>query len=123
MTFLPEEYREAIDDKIMLDVEISVLQNMIQKAENEGKDSYKNYLEQILKSSLNKRMELGKYLKKNGIKISEPKRTCDMFIEYYYSININGGYKDGYSRYWDKGIKFRLQKRLNKYFKKDGMNE
>lgn len=123
MTFLPEEYREAIDDKIMLDVEISVLQNMIQKAENEGKDSYKNYLEQILKSSINKRMELGKYLKENGIKISEPKRTCDMFIEYYYSIHINGGYKDGYSRYWDKGIKFRLQKRLNKYFKKDGMNE
>ncbi|PKR83546.1 hypothetical protein [Heyndrickxia camelliae] len=116
MSWISEEILSSIDEKIMLDVEISVIQNKILKAENENKEGFKQYLEKILKSLLNQRIELVQFHKKNGVKISEPKRVSDMFIEYYYSVKYSGGYRDGYKRYWDKGIQFRLKQKMKGYF-------
>lgn len=101
---IPEELEKAIHEKIMLDLEIHVLNKKIAK----GMD-----LDDLLKDRMKKLKDINDYLRKNQVKVDPPKRRGEIFIDYYYSQHVNGGYKEGILSYWDIVLKQRTEQRLN----------
>lgn len=118
---ISEELMDLIEEKIYLDMEVHMYNNRILKAEKENKNQYRDYLEQILKAILIKRVEVSKQLRDNGIKIFEAEKWHDgvddeMFVQHKYYQKVNGGFKEGIFRMWRAGIKLKLKKRMNGYF-------
>lgn len=101
---IPRELEKAINEKIMLDLQIHVLNQKMKKGMK---------LDSLLKDRLNQLREVNSYLRKQGVKVAPPKRRDEIFIDYYFSQYINGGYKEGILSYWDIVLKQRTEKRLN----------
>ena len=113
---ISSELLKAINERIHLDLLLHILNKKFIKAENEGNDGFAKYLDKIIKDVSRQRKEVNDYLRQNGVKIFDPEKVDDMFIQYRYYQKVNGGYKEGVQRYWRDAIKFQLKKRLSKYF-------
>lgn len=101
---IPKELENIINEKIMLDLEIHVLNEKMKKGERH---------ESLLKDRMLKLKQANDYLRKHHIKVQQPVRRDEVFIDYYYSQQINGGYKEGIMSYWDIVLKQRTKRRLN----------
>jgi hypothetical protein len=111
---ISEELLDAINERIYLDLEIGVLTKKLNESDNEG---FTKYLDQILSTVIKKRKETNDYLTQNGVKIYEAVVDDDKeFLEYPYSVKVNGGFKQGTMRYWRAAIRFQLKKRMGNYF-------
>lgn len=101
---IPAELEKAIHEKIMLDLEIHVLNRKIRKGMQ---------LDSLLADRMKKLKDANEYLRKHQVKVHEPKRRNDIFIDYYFNQHVNGGYKEGILSYWDVVLKQRTEQRLN----------
>lgn len=115
---LSKELEMAINEKIMFDLQVHALDKKISKEQRAGEEP--KALELLLKNRIKQLREINTFLHKNNVKVSPPKRRDDIFIDYYISQKVDGGYKEGIFTYWDIVLKQRTQKRLNT---KDGTNE
>jgi hypothetical protein len=111
---ISEELLNQIDERIYLDLEIYSLTRRMNKADNEG---FKNHLDNIINDLIKQRRELNTFLIKNGVKIYDVVEDDDKeFVEYPYSVKVDGGYKQGTMRYWRHALRFKLKNRMSKYF-------
>ncbi|MED3792499.1 hypothetical protein P4571_08580 [Niallia alba] len=116
---ISEELESAIHDKIIIDLTINYLENRIVKSQKEKKINYAKHLEYIRKLIINERINISKFLKDNGVKIYDPIPDDDgIFVQYDYSVKVNGGYKEGYNRYWRAALKNHIRAKLDPYFVK-----
>ena len=116
---ISEELENAIHDKIIIDLTINYLENRIVKSQKEKKIGYTKHLEYIRKLIINERININKYLRNNGVKIFDPIPDEDrIFVQYDFSVKVNGGYKEGYNRYWRDALKLHIKNKLAPYFVK-----
>jgi hypothetical protein len=111
-----EEWFDIMDEKIYLDLEVHVMNNKLVQAEKENKTGFAEFLNKVVSELNVKLADVNNQLRELNIKISPVERLDDMFVEYYYSCKINGGFKEGTLRYWDAAIKMKLGKRVNAHF-------
>jgi hypothetical protein len=112
---ISDELLDAINERIYLDLEIHVLTAKLNKSDSEG---FSNYINKLITNVIKQRKELNDYLTSNGVKIYDVQEIDDMFVKYPYSQKINGGYKEGYQQFWKDAIRYKLKKRMNKYFER-----
>lgn len=105
---IPDELIKLIDEMIYLDLEVHILNKKIDKGKSVEK------LQSILKQVLDKRIEVRKQLRDQGVKIHNPV-SDDMFVRYRYSVKVDGGYKQGIMQYWKDAMKLTLKKRMRNY--------
>jgi hypothetical protein len=111
---ISNELLNAIDERIYLDLEIHIMTKKMNESDNEG---FKNYLGKIINDLIKQRRELNTHLIKEGVKIYDVVEDDDKeFVEYPYSVKVNGGFKQGTMRYWRHALRFKLKNRMNKYF-------
>lgn len=119
---LSDQLFEIMEEKIYVDLELHVLQKRLIKAEEEDKKGFVEHLNKIILKLLQDRKMLNLQLRDNGIKLHEAVDYYDIeggdsiFVDYYYSQKVNGGYKEGTLRFWKAGIKLKLKKRMKDYF-------
>jgi hypothetical protein len=119
---LPDELFKAIDEKIYIDLEIHIINKKLLEAEEQGKEGFAKHLNQILTKLTQQRRTVNDYLRKNGIKVQEAVNYYDVqgedsiFVDYYYSQKVDGGYKEGTMRYWKSALTLKLKKRMKDYF-------
>jgi len=116
---ISEDLENAIHEKIIIDLTINYLENRIVKSQKENKIGYAKHLEYIRKLIINERINISKFLKDNGVKIYDPIPDDDgIFVQYDFSVKVNGGYKEGYNRYWRAALKNHIRTKLEPYFVK-----
>jgi tRNA(Ile)-lysidine synthase TilS/MesJ len=113
---ISEELMDAIEERIYLDLEIFAFTKRLHKAQQENNSSLATFFDKLISEVIIKRKETNDYLKQNGIKIFDPVNVDEMFVRYHYSQKVNGGYKEGFQQYWKSALKFKLKKRMSKYF-------
>lgn len=111
---VPKEHEDAAYNFTYNKLMVEVLNKKVAKAESEGKDGYKNWLEGKLRIVLAEQAELRKFLREHRIKVTDIEEVDDMFVLYkvYYGSEA-GGYKEGHQKIWRSAMKFRLTKLLN----------
>ena len=111
---VPDEYEDTAYEYTYNRLMVGVLNKKIARAEQEGKDRYKNWLEGKLKQVLTEQCEMRKYLKEHGIKVTEIEEVDDLFVQYrLYVTGENGGYKEGHQKIWRSNLKMKLANKLN----------
>ncbi|MGM7720671.1 hypothetical protein [Metabacillus sp. Hm71] len=111
---VPGAYEDAAYEFTYTKLMVDVLNKKINRAESEGKNDYKKYLEGKLKIVLNEQMELRRYLKKHGIKVTELEEIDEHMVQYKIFVKgENGGYKEGHQLIWKAWLKMRLRNLLN----------
>ncbi|QJT70391.1 hypothetical protein [Microcystis phage MaeS] len=119
---LSDELFKAIDEKIYIDLEIHILNKKLIKAEEDKKEGFVKHLNQIITRLSQQRRSVNDYLRQNGIKVQEAVNFYDIqgqdsiFVDYYYSQKVDGGYKEGTMRYWKDAMKLKLKNRMKDYF-------
>lgn len=111
---VPDEYEDTAYEYTYNRLMVDVLNKKIARAESEGKDSYKNWLEGKLKQVLAEQGEMRKFLKEHRIKVTEIEEVDDLFVMYKIFVHSeNGGYKEGHQKIWRAALKKRLADKLN----------
>jgi hypothetical protein len=118
---ISDELLDQIEERIYLDIEIHMYNSKLEKANKEGNKTLATFYERIVKETTVQRKEVNDFLKQNGIKIYDVVEVNPDFIEYPYSQKVNGGYKEGQMRFWKAAIKYKLKKRMSKYFYTGGV--
>jgi hypothetical protein len=113
-----EELLDMIDESIYLNLEVGIIDKKITKAEAENNEGFANHLRKIHSNIIKQHKEINDHLRQNGIKIHEVEVLDDMFVQYNYHQRVNGGFKEGYNRYWKTAMTFNLNKRMKKYFER-----
>ena len=115
---LSNELHNAIHEKIILDLTIHYLNGKLEKEQDRKK---LDFLNKIIYRVSQDRRNNSVFLKDNGIKVFEPVPDDDgLFITYTYSQSINGGFKEGQSRYWRAALKNHLRNKLEDYYRGNG---
>jgi hypothetical protein len=109
---ISDEWLDMINEKIYLGLEIHVLNKRLISSGNINQKQ----LETVIKMKNNELKQVNSFLNKHKIKVGEVEKLDSMFVQYYYSIKVDGGYKEGYQKYWRDAMKLNLKKRLSKHF-------
>lgn len=114
---ISEDLIKLIDKKILLDLQIHILNRKYDKAEKEGNKGYTEYIDKVIKKVIARRKEVKEILNINNIKIFDPV-SDDEFVEYkYYQKLKSGGIAEGSMRYWKAALKLRLKKMTQEYWR------
>lgn len=114
---ISDELENSINEKIMLDLEIHVINRKLVDAERTGSSSL-SILTALYQARHKLLAELNQYLRKEQVKVESPVRRNDIFIDYHFSVKVDGGYKRGTLSYWDIVLKQRTQQRINEALEK-----
>lgn len=115
---VPKEYEDTAHAYTYNKLIVDVLNKKINKAEQEGKDGYKKWLEGKLKIVLVEQSKMREFMKEHGIRVTELEEIDDMFVMYkMYVSGKDGGYKEGHQMIWRAALKLRLTKLLNELLK------
>lgn len=110
---ISEELMDMIHERIMLDLEIQILEKKLSESVSKG---YSQYLDNLILTVGKHRQKVNSELHKQGVKIFDRVEDDDKeFVEYPYHVRVNGGYKQGTMRYWRHAIRMHLNKRMSKY--------
>lgn len=101
---ISDELENAIQEKIMLDLEVHVLERKLNKGAP---------VEDLLVDRRARLKEYNAILRKEQVKVLPPVRRNEIFIDYSFSQKVDGGFKEGVMSFWDIVLKQRTQKRLN----------
>lgn len=111
---VPKEYEDTAYEFTYNKLIVEVLNKKIAKADQEGKDSYKKWLEGKLKQVLVEQGEMRKFLREHRIKVTELEEVDDDFVMYKIFVRgSEGGYKEGHQRIWKAALKKKLADKLN----------
>ncbi|MEH7116081.1 hypothetical protein V7128_01480 [Neobacillus vireti] len=113
---ISEELLNMIDESIYLNLELHIIDGKINKAEADKNEGFANHLRKIHSNIIKRHKEINDHLRQNGIKIHEVEVLDDMFVQYRYHQKVNGGFKEGYNRYWKTAMTFNLNKRMKRHF-------
>jgi hypothetical protein len=105
-----------MEEKIYVDLELHILNNKLTKSKENKQSKLVKQMENLIKQKNNEKRDLNQFLRDNKIKIEKAIRVDDMFVRYHYYCKVEAGYKEGYLQFWDSAMKYKLKKRLNKYF-------
>jgi hypothetical protein len=108
---IPDEWIDMINEKIYLKTEIEILNKKLISSENINQE----HLESVIKMKNNELKEVNSFLNKHRISMGEIEKVDDMFIRVYYSVRVDGGYKEGFQQIWRAAFLFNLKKRMSKY--------
>lgn len=109
---IPQQYEDAIHDYIIIGLLLETMENKQRKGENV--DKVIDHLIKVLS-------KVKSYMRKHGIKVHEGEIVNVDFIEFPYTVKVEGGYKEGKNRYWRAAIKMQMNKRLVKMRNKESI--
>ena len=109
---IPQDYDDAIYDYIIIGLLLETLENKQRKGEN---------VEKAIDHVINELSKVKSYMRKHGIKVHEGEIVNVEFLEFPYTVKVEGGYKEGKNRYWRAAIKMQMNKRLTKMRNKESM--
>lgn len=110
------EWLDMIEEKIYVDLELIWLNKRLISSEKNDTKGYTKHLESIIKEKIQARIEVSNFLRRNNIKVGDPIPEDELFVEYHYSCKVDGGFKEGVMKFWKAAIKYKMKKRLGKYF-------
>lgn len=113
---ISEELENLINEKIYLDLEIHLLTKKMDKARHRNELDSLNRYEQIFNDKFKELKAANDLLRKQNVKVHKPNKDGE-FVQYNFYVKENGGYKEGYFRYWISAIKYKLKQRLDPYFR------
>ena len=100
---ISKEFEDAIHDYIILGLLVETLEHKQRNGEN---------VEQILDQVMKGHIKVKKFMRKNGIKVHDGEKVNEDFYEFWYTVKVRGGYKEGNNRYWRPAIRRHMNKRL-----------
>lgn len=111
---VPKEYEDTAYDYTYSKLMVDVLNKKITKAESEGNDGYKKWLEGKLRIVLDDQKRMREFLNEHGIRVTELEEVDDFMVQYKIFVRgKDGGYKEGHQLIWRAALKYRLTKLLN----------
>ncbi|WP_071394687.1 hypothetical protein [Bacillus tuaregi] len=108
---ISEELEQLINEKIYLDLEVHILTKRLNEA-TQKTTAQVPFFQERLDLSLKKLKQANQQLRAENVKIFEPIKD-DIFIQYNYYVKVNGGFKEGFMRYWKDAMKYELKKRFH----------
>jgi hypothetical protein len=113
---ISKELEGLINEKIYLDLEFFLLTKKIEKAKHKNELESLSRFEQIFNEKFKELKTTNDLLRKQNVKVNEPVEDGE-FVQYNFYVKENGGYKEGYFRYWKSAIRYKLKQRLDPYFR------
>lgn len=113
---ISEELEELINEKVYLDLEIFLLTKKIEKAKHKNELESLSHFEQIFNEKFKELKAANDLLRKQNVNVYKPVEDGE-FVQYNFYVKENGGYKEGYFRYWKSAIKYKLKQRLDPFFR------
>ena len=109
---IPQEYEDAIHDYILT----GLLLETLEKKQSKGEP-----VEKVIDLVISELGKVKKYMRKHGIKVHEGEFVNEEFVEFPYTVKVEGGYKEGSNRYWRAAIRMQMNKRLAKLRNNESM--
>ena len=109
---IPQEYEDAIHDYII----VGLLLETLEKKQSKGEP-----VEKVIDLVILELGKVKKYMRKHGIKVHEGEIVNEEFVEFPYTVKVEGGYKEGSNRYWRAAIRMQMNKRLAKLRNNESM--
>lgn len=114
---ISDELLNAIDERVYLDLDIHILTKRMNDAEKAGNKGFTIHINNLITEVIKQRKSVNDYLLKNNVKIYDVVEDEDKeFVEYPYSVKVEGGYKQGTMRYWRHALRYKLKIRMSNYF-------
>lgn len=111
---VPKEYEDTAYEYTYNKLMVDVLNKKIEKADSEGKDGYKKWLEGKLKIVLADQAEMRQFLKEHEIRVTELEEIDDFMVQYKIFVKgKDGGYKEGHQPIWRAALRYKLKNMLN----------
>ena len=108
---ITDEELDMINEKIYLKTEIEILNKKLISSENINR----KHLESVIKMKNNELKQVNSFLNKHRISMGEIEKVDEMFIRVYYSVKVDGGFKEGFQQIWRAAFLYRLKKRMSEY--------
>ena len=101
---IPREQELAVYDYIYLNLIVEIL---------EGKAAKGMDLDEPIKKVLGELRLVKDYLRKNQIKVDASKVDPDnLFVQYNFHCKVEGGYREGFTRYWRSALTMTLNNKM-----------
>lgn len=102
---ISQEFEDAIYDYIYLELMMDALEKKLANGLN---------VETVIKTVSPVHIKVKSFLRKNQIRVDDVKVDSDSeFVTYPFYIKVDGGYKEGYQRFWRAAMVMQLNKRFN----------